>query len=239
MNYVILAAGEGKRMHPFTRNYPKCLIYIGNGERVIQRMIRMIQTADPGANIFVVLGFRHHEIIPFTRGCKIVINPFYSVTNSIASLWFVQEALHDQVTIINGDIIVSDKLLKAVMRADSLPTIFFDRSIKVDGDYNVQVNGDHVSIMSKELDRYDGEYAGITKLDKQSAALLKNEICSLINNGAYNEWYENALVQMILSADFKLYHYDISDYEWHELDTVNDLLYAKELIHKESKESLP
>jgi len=44
---------------------------------------------------------------------------------------------------------------------------------------------------------------------------------------------------MILSADFKLYHYDISDYEWHELDTVNDLLYAKELIHKESKESLP
>jgi choline kinase len=107
----------------------------------------------------------------------------------------------------------------------------------VDGDYNVQVNGNRVSIMSKELDRYDGEYAGITKLDKQSAMLLKKEICSLINDGSYNEWYENALVQMILSADFKLYHYDISDYEWHELDTVNDLLYAKELIHKESKES--
>jgi len=233
MNYIILAAGEGKRMHPFTKNYPKCLIYIGNGERVIQRMVRMIRKYDSDANIYVILGFKHEEIIPYIEGCNVIINPFYSVTNSIASLWFVRDILNDDVIIMNGDIIVSEKLMKRVINVETLPTIFFDSSIRVDGDYNVQINGDHVSVMSKELSNYHGEYAGMTKLDMASAILLKKEICSLINDGAYNEWYENALVQMILNADFQLKYVDIAEYEWHEIDTVNDILYAKELINKE------
>ena len=233
MNYIILAAGEGKRLHPFTKNYPKCLMNIGNGQRAIQRMTELIKKFDPQAQIHVVLGFKHKEVIPFIKGCKVTINPFYSVTNSVASLWFMKDLLADSATIINGDVIVSEKLMERIVSVKKLPTIFYDSSSKVDGDYNVQIHDNYIAVMGKELNQYHGEYVGITKLDKQSAVLLRNEICSLIDCGCFNEWYENALVQMILNADFKLNCFDVSEYEWHEIDTINDLIFAKELIKKE------
>lgn len=43
---------------------------------------------------------------------------------------------------------------------------------------------------------------GITKLDKTTASLLKDEIEILVNDEGYDQWYEDALVQMIFDSDF-------------------------------------
>lgn len=56
------------------------------------------------------------------------------------------------------------------------PYVLVDQSIKNNGDYNVQVLEKSVLVMSKNLDEYFGEYAGVTKLDKQSALKVKNQI---------------------------------------------------------------
>ena len=68
--------------------------------------------------------------------------------------------------------------------------------------------------MSKNLDEYFGEYAGVTKLDKQSALKVKNQIEKMVGMEMYDQWYENALVQMIFDDDFNLEFEDISDYKW-------------------------
>lgn len=235
MNYIILAAGKGTRLHPFTKNLPKCMLHIGRGETVAQRMVKMIKKHDPRAKITYVLGFKHEDAVKVISGCNIIVNPFYSATNSIASLWFAKDLLNDNVTIINGDIVLSDKLMKKIVQLGNKTAILLDSSIKKDGDYNVQVNGDRVIVMSKELKDYFGEYAGITKLNKSSALLLKNEICKMVNEGDFDQWYENALVQMILNSNFFLPYFDVADFEWIEIDTVNDLLIARELCNKEHK----
>ena len=86
--------------------------------------------------------------------------------------------------------------------------------------------------MSKDLDHYYGEYAGVTKLDKESALELYQRICIMVETGMYDQWYENALVQMIFNEDFQLYYEDIRDYKWTEVDCVSDMLLAKQ-IHME------
>ena len=78
--------------------------------------------------------------------------------------------------------------------------------------------------VSKELDHYYGEYAGVTKLDRESALAMRKEIESMVDGGYYDQWYENALVQMIFRDDFELFYTDISTYDWTEVDNVSMLL---------------
>lgn len=233
MNFIILAAGTGKRLKPYTKLTPKCLINIGEDEVLIQRMVRIIKEVDGKANISVVLGYKWNLITPLLANCKVFYNPFYKDSNSIASLWFAKEMLCDDTIIINGDIVMSKKLLEMVLQTTKSPAIFLDSTIKVGGDYNVQTLGEKVVIMSKELDNCSGEYCGITKLNKESALKLATKICEMVEGGQYCEWYETAMMQMILDGRLNLFHYDVSDFDWAEIDTVNDLLLAKEIQRSE------
>lgn len=238
MNYVILAAGMGTRLHPFTKTLPKCMLQIGYGETVIHRMVRLIQTFDPSSSISIVTGFMHNEIEASIVDCEFVYNPFFSVTNSIASLWFARHVLDDEVTIINGDIVVSEKLFTTITELRGKDLVLLDSSIKKNGDYNVQVADCHVVVMSKQLTTYHGEYAGITKLTKDSASLVKQEICRMIENNGFNEWYENVLVQMILNTEFRLEYFDIAEHDWAEIDSVDHLLLARKIQGSDRKNTL-
>lgn len=236
MKYIFMVAGKGSRLHPLTLKHPKSMFKLDDETTLIQRMVDLIKENDKDADIVIVTGHMHESIENQVTDVTYIYNPFYEVTNSIASLWFAREHLDsDNVVLIDGDIVMSKEAIKNVIckRIDS-PVILLDSSIRVDGDYNVEISGDNVLVMSKELDCYYGEYAGITKLDKSSAMLMRKEIESMIEEGYYDQWYENALVQMIFKEDFRLGYIDMKDYEWTEVDSVNDLLHAKS-IHKKEK----
>jgi choline kinase len=192
----------------------------------------MIKTYDPSGNIIVVLGFMQNKIREELAdyNVRFIVNPFYNVTNSIASLWFAQEFLSEDVVLLDADIVMEDNLIQNVICVPTdKPYVLLDSSIKKSGDYNVQVIDDKVVVMSKNLDNYYGEYAGITKLDRKTSALLKKELNVLINEGAYDQWYEDALVQMIFNEDFELYYKDICNFSWTEVDCVSDMLLAKKI----------
>ena len=236
MKYIFLVAGKGSRLQPLTLNHPKSMFRLDSQTTLIQRMIGLIRKYDSKADIVVVTGHMHRSIENAIEGVTIVYNPFYAVTNSIASLWFAREHLDsDNLVLIDGDIVMSDEMIRDIVCVPtSTPTVLLDSSIKTDGDYNVQVANDKVLVMSKNLDSYSGEYAGLTKLDNVSAKLLKEEIENMVEEGYYDQWYENALVQMIFKNDFQLYYKDICDYDWTEVDCVSDLIHAKTIHMKEN-----
>lgn len=234
MRYILLVAGKGSRLYPLTLQYPKSLYKLDKETTVLTRMIDLIRKYDSEADIIVVIGFMSQAIQKELKGVTLVHNPFYEVTNSIASLWFAREYLDsDNVVLVNGDIVMEERLVKEVVcKATDIPKVCIDSSIKSDGDYNVQVNNEKVLVMSKDLDQYYGEYAGVTKLDRDSAHKLCQCVCNMVESGMYDQWYENALVQMIFNEDFQLYYDDIKDYKWTEVDCVSDMLLAKR-IHME------
>lgn len=235
MTYIFLAAGRGSRLHPLTLKQPKSLYKLDKNTTVLQRMVNLIHTYDQGARIVVVVGFMSETIKNEIPDVTYVYNPFYEVTNSIASLWFAKDFLQDSnITIFNGDIVMSEDLVKNIVCKEiDTPMVLLDSSIKSNGDYNVQVNGKRVLVMSKDLDEYYGEYAGVTKLDKRSATKLSECISQMVCDGMYDQWYENALDQMIFNEDFELYYTDISDYKWTEVDCVSDMLLAKQIHQQE------
>jgi choline kinase len=236
MNYIILVAGKGTRLNPLTYNYPKSLYKLGNDNKtVLKYLVDLIKAEDKTANIIVVTGFLAEKISQDVTNVRFISNPFYAVTNSIASLWFARDYLCSDCVIINGDVVVSKKLMREIITQPVKdPYILLDSSIKKDGDYNVQIHNENVIVMSKELKDYYGEYGGVTLLNSNSAILLKNEIEDMIGEGYITQWYEDALVQMIFRYNFKLGYIDIANYDWTEIDEVNDLVRAQNIYHKDN-----
>lgn len=238
MRYIILIAGKGNRLHPLTLQMPKSLYKLEASTTILERMISIIRKNDSDAQFTIVVGFKADEIrerIGKQDYIEFIENPFYSVTNSIASLWFAQDYLEGDVTIINGDIVMEEAIISEIVcKPVSYPCVLLDSSIKSQGDYNVEVLDNKVLVMSKDLDEYYGEYAGITKLDAASCRLLKKQVDLMVKSNMYDQWYENALVQMIFDDDFELGYIDICNYKWTEVDCVNDMLMAK-TIHRQDK----
>ncbi len=233
MTYIFLIAGKGSRMHPITLSYPKTLYKLDQDTTVFERMVKLIQKHDKHAKIVAVTGFMHNVVQKAVQGVTFLYNPFYAVTNSIASLWFAKEYLQGDVVLINGDIVMQEDLVKELVCVKpSRPTVLLDSSIKKDGDYNVQIDNDKVVVMSKGLDEYCGEYAGIARLDSATTPMYLCELELMIQDGLYDQWYEDVLVQMIFKDNFELFFDDIAQYKWTEIDCVSDLVLAKKIHHE-------
>lgn len=232
MTYIILAAGKGTSLQPLTMKTPKSLYKLDRYSTVLQRMIRTIRKYDQKAEIVVVAGFMFDHVLREVEKENVIVvrNPFYAATSSIASLWFAKKYLErDNVTIMSSDIVFEDRLVEEIIcRNTERPYVLVDSS-KTTGKYNVQVQGDRVCVMSKALSSFFAQYVCVTKLDAVSARFLLEEIDNMVNDEMYDQLFEDALVQMIFENDFDLYYKDIKDYSWTEVDTVDDLIKAREV----------
>lgn len=236
MTYIILAAGLGTRLHPLTLKHPKSLYKLDKDMTVVQRLVKLIRANDQKAEIVVASGFMANNLVDelSLENVIFVRNPFFSITNSIASLWFARDYLErENVVIINGDIVLEDRLVKDIVCVPvEKPYVLIDSSCQDAGDYNAQVRDGKVLVMGKNLSTFYGEYACLTKLDSISSRLLKKEVCEMIEQEMYGQYFEDALVQMIFSRGFELGYVDIANYKWTEVDSVDDLIRAKK-IHSE------
>lgn len=233
MTYIILSAGKGVKLQPLTLNHPKSLYKLDDNTTILQRLVCTIRQHDVEAEIVVVVGYMYKQIQRELEDDNVtfVHNPFYSVTGSMGSLWFAKKYLQrENITIINGDIVASDNLIKEVIcQHTDYPCVLLDSSRRDSNKYNVQVQNDKVCVMSKNLTDYLGNYASIIKLDAVSSRFLLEQLNQMVNEEMYNLFYEDALVQMIFQKNFELYYKDIKDYNWTEVDNVDALLRAREI----------
>ena len=233
MTYIILSAGKGVKLQPLTLNHPKSLYKLDDKTTILQRLVRKIRKYDAEAEIIVVVGYMYKQIQKELEddNVKFVHNPFYSVTSSMGSLWFAKDFLQrENITIINGDIVASDKLMEDIVcQHTDYPIALIDSTHKDANKYNVQVQGDLVCVMSKNLTEFEGNYASITKLDAVSSRFLLEQLNQMVNEEMYTLFFEDALVQMIFQKNFELYYKDIKDYKWTEVDCVDDLLKARQI----------
>ena len=239
MEYIILAAGVGTRLYPYTKNTPKCLVRLSDGETIIERAVRLITENDKSAHVTIVVGFEKEKIqatLEKKYQCSYIFNPYYRVTNSVASLWFAKDILSkgESVTILNGDIVFSRELAQIITTSPKKDVILYDSSIRSHGDYNVlELDGEMV-VMGKELDDYSGEYVGITRYTSQGAMMLCNEIENMVNDGLYDQWYENGLVQLTLMRKNTYSVFDVNEYQWSEIDSIDNLLKICKIIKNDN-----
>lgn len=125
MKAILLAAGRGTRISRCIDGKPKCTILLGDSAMTLIEYSIDTLHRNGIADVTLVLGHRGNVIreILAGRGVRYVENPFYDVTNSIASLWFARSlfATPDDFLIMNGDVFLSQQAVDAVLEEREAP----------------------------------------------------------------------------------------------------------------------
>ena len=104
MQAIILAAGLGSRLQPFSLHKPKPLLEI-KGRSILENTIRILRLNGVG-QITVVTGYKHELFAPLKEklGFDQVIFDGYNGKNSSASLLSVIDRIQKGTLILNGDL---------------------------------------------------------------------------------------------------------------------------------------
>ena len=165
------------------------------------------------------------------KGVSFFYNPFYDVTNSIASAWFAKEFLMgDDLLIMNGDVYLEEKLLDRILAQGRSPVMFADESRRETADYKFFYEDGILKKYGKELtgDDVTGEYIGIGRF---SAAFMPEFICrmeEMIDRQEHGVWWENVVYSM--TGQQPVYVEDVSGHFWAEVDYIED--YERILEHR-------
>jgi len=239
MRYLILLAGMGKRMGREQARTPKCLIDVG-GEPLIARLLRQIRSADPRADIHVVLGYRADAIRPWVQGCRVVVNPFFDITGITASLWFARAAFDEALTVIHGDVVLSDDLAADVVAAAATSFVAFDSSVLDPAEINIAVAAGRVVRFGVNFAPYAGAYTGLLRLSAPAARLFADTIDRRIVRG-FNEprtYYFFAMRALIDDPRIELAPFDFAGRRWKEIDRVDDIGVARQVVDHAQREAV-
>lgn len=222
MKAILMAAGMGTRISSET-NKPKSLLPLKN-ESLIMHTVKMLLKNH--IDVTIILGYKGEYIKEELAGLPITYfeNPFYKVTNSIASLWFAKDILNDDDIILgNADVFYTQEILDILKEEKEDVVMIADSSRITVGDYFFKCDDQYTLIdYGKELKEKDRscEYVGIAKIRKAFLPSFKKQLETLVHNGEYNYWWENTLYSIIDKVDVKVK--DINGLFWGEVDTKED-----------------
>ena len=126
LKVIILAAGEGKRLRPLTKNIPKCMVNFF-GKSLLERQIDIFQNL--GINdISVVTGYCENKIS--IDNIKKFKNKNFSTTNMVESLFTAKEKIDDSVIVAYGDIVFESKIIQKLMNSRHDISVIIDKNWK-------------------------------------------------------------------------------------------------------------
>lgn len=233
MKVLILAAGVGTRISRYLGERPKSCVDVG-GKPLIRRTIELFYRHNI-TNIAVVTGYQEKYIHEALSGFnyKTYKNPFYKVTNSIASMWFAKDFMDqdDDMLILNGDLFFEDTMLERLIKTPKSPLFLSDSSRIDNADYRFYWENDRLLKFGKELSNEEtsGEYVGIAKIEKKDMKIMRAQLEYLIDKGEYNMWWEDVFYSLV-ETNKPIYIEDINGSFWAEVDFIEDYERIKEYI---------
>ncbi|WP_320035223.1 phosphocholine cytidylyltransferase family protein [Halarcobacter sp.] len=232
MKVLILAAGVGTRISRYLGDHPKSCVDVG-GKPLIRRTMELFYRNNI-TDITIVVGYQEKYIHEALKGFdyKTYKNPFYKVTNSIASMWFAKDdLLDDDLIILNADLFIEDSMLQDLINTDLSPVFLSDSTRIEDADYRFYWEGDKLIKFGKELKNEDttGEYVGIAKIQKKDLKIMKAQLEYLVDKGEYNMWWEDVFYSLVETGK-DVYIKDIKGAFWAEVDFIEDYERIKEFV---------
>jgi len=238
MKALIMAAGVGTRISHRLGDTPKCCARVG-GESLIQRTIHTFKKFGV-TDISVIVGFRAARVREEIEnlGVKTYENPFFDITNSIASLWFARQELqtNDDVIIMNGDLFFEEHLIAHVIKAPQERVVFADPKRTHEADYRLNYWDGILKGFGKELSvaRTTGEYVGIAKIRSSFIRTFREHLSLLIESQRHGLWWEDVLFDLCSRGE-PIFVQEIANIFWAEIDYWADYERIQEFLKSEAE----
>ena len=239
MKAIIFNSGLGKRMGDLTKNNPKSMVKLYNGETIFERQIRILSAY--GIKEFIITTGPFKEQLEkasqkFTN-CKFqfVHNPLYQETNYIYSMYLAKDYLDDDVLLLHGDLVFNKKLVEKILddKHSSVGLINEDKKLP-EKDFKARVKNNllkEVSINIFDSDCY--AFQPLYKLAKDDLNKWNLQIEKYVKDENVNVYAENALNDILDEINIATISY--KDYYIDEIDNEEDYLRVNKEIEEFDK----
>lgn len=238
MKAILLAAGKGTRISRMIEEVPKSTLPV-KGVPLIRRTVEIL--LERGLEPVVCTGYQKQKIEEALEGLDVTYyyNPFYNITNSLASLWFAQgELTGEDALIMNADVYFDVGILDLVLNDKNENVLAIDKTRVSIGDYFFKTTDNGcVTKYGKELplEERSCEYVGMAKITKQFMPIFQERLNLLVNTQKYNYWWENVLYSFADKSERDIHTVDVDGRFWAEIDFFDD--YERILKHIEKEEA--
>ena len=223
---IILAAGIGSRLgNPF----PKPLTPLKDGKSIMQKQVDNISEFFDVNDISVVVGFKKDLIMERFPDLTYVYNQFFDQTNTSKSLLkALKKNKNNSVLWLNGDVVFDQKLFSILQKDidDQNSFIAVNTARVADEEVKYTLKNGFVFELSKEVKNGLGEAVGINFI----AAKDMTVFIEYLEQCGDNDYFEKGLELAIKNEQLKLKAVDISEYDCIEVDFIEDLDNANNII---------
>ena len=248
MDALIIAAGLGKRLRPYTNTIPKCLLRV-NDKSIIENQIKIFKNLGI-KKIFIITGYQSNKIKNRVKNKDIIFikNSDFKKNNILESLFYAKKYFNRNLLISYSDIIFEQSIVKKLLDCKNDISLLTDINWKknyinrslhpISQAENVYFSKNHEILkIGKNLleGESNGEFIGMLKLSiNGSKFFLKyyNIAKKMFKN---NRFYNSANIKNAYITDFitfliehniRIKSVPIKN-KWLEIDTVQDYKKAK------------
>ncbi|MEV5277173.1 phosphocholine cytidylyltransferase family protein [Streptomyces sp. NPDC051994] len=238
---LVLAAGAGRRLRPYTDTLPKALVPVDGDTTVLD--IALKNFAEVGlTEVAVVVGYRKEavyarkEALEAKYGLAITLidNDKAEEWNNAYSLWCAREVLKRGVILANGDTVHPVSVEKTLLaaRGDGQKIILALDTVKSLADEEMKVitaEGKGVQRITKLMDpaTATGEYIGVTLIEAEAAEELADALKTTFERDP-DLYYEDGY-QELVNRGFTVDVAPIGEVSWVEIDNHDDLAKGREI----------
>jgi choline kinase len=217
-----MAAGISSRLEDINGNRPKCLIEM-DGISLISRSVNLLASRGI-TDISVITGYKR-ELVRQELQSRVnyLHNPYFEVTNSIASLWLAKDLLHDDVILMNADLYYEPSVLDTALAQRGNAVMLSDSTRIDDADFRFGVLGNRILKTGNQLSNLetDCEYVGIVRIDQKFVNRFRKRLEMMIKSGDFKNWWEGVLYAFIEDG-VAITHKDVEGAFWSEVDHLGD-----------------
>ena len=232
---VILSAGKGSRLYPYTETKPKCLLDL-SGRSLLEWQLDALW-ANGIQTITVVAGFGYDqvaEVVSRRDGKRatinLIFNPFFQVADNLGSVWMARECWKSNTLLLNGDTLVSLDLLRTLLDSAIAPiTVTVDRKPGYDADdMKVLREDDRLVRIGKDLVECNAESIGLLAFKGSGGKTFIDLVERTMKEPAgVRVWYLSVIDQ--LAEEGVVGTVSIEGHGWQEVDYPADLDAARAL----------
>ena len=241
MKLIILAAGEGKRLRPYTNNIPKCMVELA-GDSLLSHQLSTISKCNISKeNIALVGGYKFEALEKFNL--KIYENTNFLSTNMVTTLFCAREFMspEEDLIISYGDIIYEEKVLKTLLAGNDDICIAADKDWERlwrlrmvnpldDAETFIMDSNLYIKELGKKPVTYSqvqAQYMGLIKVRRDIVTRLINIYDQIDRDAIYDgqnfdNMYMTSFIQLLINLNWQVKAKLVSN-GWLEIDTVDDL----------------
>ncbi|MEV4945301.1 phosphocholine cytidylyltransferase family protein [Streptomyces sp. NPDC053755] len=238
---LVLAAGAGRRLRPYTDTLPKALVPVDGDTTVLDLTLKNF--AEVGlTEVAIVVGYRKEavydrkEALEAQYGVSITLidNDKAEEWNNAYSLWCARDVLKKGVILANGDTVHPVSVEKTLLaaRGDGRRIILALDTVKNLADEEMKVitaEGKGVQRITKLMDpaTATGEYIGVTLIEPEAAEELADALKATFERDP-DLYYEDGY-QELVNRGFTVDVAPIGDVKWVEIDNHDDLAKGRDI----------